>query len=138
VTDVAVADTKPKSLLPPSSVIGEIDNSAFSEKGFDTLNHQIASYINDLVDESLKVSRRFQADTISAVHVRKASEHIATGSGTRTFKHVGTGGGILLGAGLSTVLSLVAGGHVSVLGLVTASGFSMVGAFLVAIHMAKD
>jgi hypothetical protein len=51
---------------------------------------------------------------------------------SRSRKFAGIFGGIFLGAGLSTLISMLTGGQISDIGLILAFGLGIVGAFLVA------
>jgi hypothetical protein len=104
----------------------------------EALSQRVDSYIEDLADESAKISRRYQADLISAVHVEKAAEHLLSGSASKAYRHAGTIGGILLGVGLSTMVSVVLANNVTVTGLILSCSFSVIGTLLVALHIAKD
>ncbi|QXG81958.1 hypothetical protein [Rhodospirillum rubrum] len=125
-----------KDKLDP--ILSRVDAQPFSQSAFATLNEVIAAYIGDLVEESVKISKRHQSDGISAAHVQQAQQYLTSSSHNRIFRHFGTIGGIILGAGLSTVLSLVTSSQISVTGLLISSIFSAIGAFLVALHIAHD
>lgn len=119
----------------------EIDNispSPFSPPAFATLKFKVAEYISDLVNESIKVSQRHQSDTVSSAHVERASEYLVSSTSRRLFRHVGTVGGILLGASLSNLLTMTIAGQYTAFGTLVSSGLGIVGAFLVALFMAKD
>ncbi len=77
-----------------------LDPSPFSTTAFSTLKAKIAQHITELVNESIKVSKRHQVDTVSAAHVEKASEYLVSSSTRRVYRHLGTVGGILLDAAL--------------------------------------
>jgi len=51
----------------------------FSPDGFSRLNKRIADYISELTNESVKVARRHQSDSISPAYVDRAAEHLASG-----------------------------------------------------------
>jgi len=118
----------------------EIDDpSPFSPAAYSRLREKIAEYISQLVTESVKVSKRHQSDTVSAAHVERANEYLVSSSTRRIFKHLGTVGGILLGAAVSTFLSMATStGEFSMRGALISAALGIVGAFLVALHMAKD
>jgi hypothetical protein len=113
-------------------------NAPFSSAAFAVLQERVEDYIADLIEEAAKTSKRCRSDTISAAHVEQAASYLTLSTRNRIFRHVGTIGGILFGAGLSTILALLVAGPISPRGLLVASGCSIVGAFLVAMHIAKD
>lgn len=118
--------------------IKTFDSSPFSSQGFSTLKEKISEYIAQLITESIKVSKRHRADTVSVAHVERADEYIVASSNRRIFRHLGTVGGILLGAALSNSLSMATSAQISKVGFLIAVGFGIVGASLVALHIAKE
>jgi len=115
-----------------------VEPSPFSPQSFSTLKEKISEYIAQLVSESLKVSKRHQADTVSGAHVERASEYLIASSTRRFFRHLGTVGGVLLGASLSSILSMTVQGQYSIAGTLVSVGLAIVGAFMIALHIAKD
>jgi len=118
--------------------IRDLDPSPFSHQGFSVLKEKISEYIAQLISESIRVAKRHQADTVSVAHVERANEYIVSSSSRRIFRHLGTVGGIFLGASLSNILSMTTTGQFSSVGTLISVGFGIVGAFLVALHIAKD
>src|SRR3990172_11711465 len=82
------------------------DASPFSPPAFGALKAHISDYITELVNESVKVSKRHRADTISAAHVERAAEYLVSSGSRRFYRHLGMVGGILLGAALSNILPM--------------------------------
>ena len=120
------------------AALEDIDTSPFSQYAFSILKSKISQYLSELIDESLKVSKRHQADTVSAAHVERASEYLVSSTTRRFFRHLGTVGGILLGGSLSNILAMTVAGKYSALGNLVSIGLGIVGAFLIALHIAKD
>ena len=116
----------------------DVDPSPFSSSAFSVLKDKISEYISQLVSESIKVSKRHQADTVSAAHVERASEYLVTTTSRRFFRHLGTIGGIFLGASLSNILTMTTIELYSAVNIVISLTFGIVGAFMIALHMAKD
>ena len=85
-----------------------IDPSLFSSRAVSRLKENIDDFTSDLVSESIKVSKRYRSDTVSAAHVEKACDYLVANTSRRLFRHLGTVGGILLGAALSNVLTMTA------------------------------
>ena len=65
------------------------DSSPFSPPAFSTLKDKIAQHITELINESVKVSKRHRADTVSAAHVERASEYLVTSTSRRIYRHLG-------------------------------------------------
>ena len=120
------------------SALESIDPSPFSPSAFAALKEKIAEYIVNLVTESIKISRRHQADTVSANHVQRATEYLVSVTSRRFFRHLGTVGGILLGASLSNILSMAGTGSYTSIGVVLSAGLGITGAFLIALHIGKE
>ncbi len=110
----------------------------FSDAAFAVLRAIISTFIADLVAESRRVSERYRADTVSAAHVERASEYLVASSTRALFRHIGTLGGVFLGAGLSTLLSMATAATFPRLPTLLAAVTSLVGAFMVALHVAKE
>jgi hypothetical protein len=110
----------------------------FSRAAFSSLKDKISEYIDDLVTESVKVSKRHRADTVSSAHVAHASDYLVASNSRRVFRHLGTVGGILLGAALSNILTMTLDNKYSSLGIVVSVSLAVAGTFLVALHIAKD
>lgn len=120
------------------SALESIDPSPFSPSAFAALKEKIAEYIVNLVTESIKISHRHQADTVSANHVQRATEYLVSVTSRRFLRHLGTVGGILLGASLSNILSMAGTGEYTLIGVVLSAGFGIIGAFLIALHIGKE
>jgi len=115
-----------------------IETSPFSSPAFDVLKEKISQFITELVNESIKISKRFRSDTISAAHVERACEYLLISSSRRIFRHIGTIGGILLGASISNILSMATAEKYTTWGTLLSVGFCVLGSFMIAIHIAKE
>jgi hypothetical protein len=131
-------ETVQKAIQEADAQLQNVDPSPFSPQSFTVLKEKISEYIAQLVSESIKVSKRHQADTISAAHVERASEYLIASSSRRFFRHLGTVGGVLFGASLSSILSMSVAGQFSIAGTLVSVGLAIVGAFMIALHIAKD
>ena len=120
------------------SYLNGIDPLPFSPSAFETLKSKVSEYVTNLVTESIKVSRRHQADTVSANHVHRATEYLVSITSRRFFRHIGTVGGVLLGASLSNILSMAGTDTYTTLGVILSAGLGIIGAFLIALHIGKD
>ena len=115
-----------------------ITPSPFSLPVFRALRSKIGQHISELIKESVKVSKRHQADTVSAAHVEKASEYLVSSTSRRLYRHLGTVGGILLGAALSNILGMTLAAKYTGGGTIVSAALGIVGAFMIALHVAKD
>jgi len=111
----------------------------FSKHGFHVLQEAISHYIEELVDESIKVSRRNRADDVSATHIEQASHYLIARPHNHVLRHLGTLGGVVLGAGLASVLTYASSAiPIPFSAFLISIAFTAVGAFLVAVHMARE
>jgi histone H3/H4 len=127
-----------KIIQQADAQLQDIESSPFSPSAFSVLKEKISEYIVELVSESIKVSKRHQADTVSSAHVERASEYLISSTSRRFFRHLGTIGGILFGAALSNIVAMTAAQQYSTAGILLSAGLGIAGAFMVAFHIAKD
>jgi histone H3/H4 len=120
------------------NAINQIDQTTFSPSAFATLKDKIGEYIENLVNESVKVSKRHRADTVSSAHVQRAAEYLVAITSRRFFRHLGTVGGIILGASLSNILSMVGNNSLTSLGVLVSVALVIVGASMITLHIGKD
>jgi len=102
------------------------------------LNERVLQFRTDLVAESVKVSGRRQADAVSAVDVERARENLASRTSHKIYRHLGALGGVLLGAALSKILDMGLAGQYSGEGTVLSASLGIIGAFMIALHFARD
>jgi hypothetical protein len=137
--DIRQSDEKVKALiLSAENEIQTVESTPFSPNAYSILRMKISEYISNLVDESIKVSKRHQADTVSSAHVRRASEYLVSSTSRQLFRHLGTVGGILLGASISAILTMVTEGRFTSFSIIASVLFGIIGAFLIALQIAKD
>lgn len=118
--------------------LASVDPGPFSPQAFHVLKLKVSDYVRALIVESAKISRHRRADVISATHVEQASDYLVTSSSRRWFRHVGTVGGILLGASLSNFLSMTTVNQYSATGVIVSAILAVIGAFGVALHIGKE
>jgi formate-dependent nitrite reductase membrane component NrfD len=70
--------------------------------------------------------------------VEQASEYLVSSSSKKFFRHLGTLGGILLGAAISNLLAMTIANQYTAAGTILSASFGIVGAFMIALHIAKD
>ena len=127
-----------KTIQEADAQLQGIESSPFSPSAFSVLKERISEYIAQLVSESIKISKRHQADTVSAAHIERASEYLISSTRKRFFRHLGTVGGIFLGVALSNTVAMTTANQYSTVGIVVSTVLGIVGTFLVASHIAKD
>ena len=118
--------------------VAPLQNETFSPHAFIALKDAISTYILELVAESVKVSKRHRADSVSIAHVEQAAAYLVAASSRRLFRHLGTVGGILLGAAVSNLLAMVSSSAYTASGVTLTSILGVVGAFAVALHAANE
>jgi hypothetical protein len=114
------------------------DPEPFSPKAFEALKRAISWFIGELVDQSVKVSKRHRSDNVAESHVESAVQFLVGDAPGRIFRHLGTIGGVLLGAALSNLLSMITTKVISVPSVGITVALAVIGAFLVALHIARD
>ena len=112
--------------------------SPFSTQGFSFLREKIAEFIKILVNESIRIFKIQRSDTVSASHVERAVENLMLSSARRFYRHLGTVGGILLGASLSNFLAMAQATQYSLYWILISAVLGIFGAFMIALHIAKD
>jgi hypothetical protein len=116
-----------------------VESHPFSPPAFSALKDKISEYIVQLIMESIQVSKRHRADTVSAAHVEQASDDLASGVSRRFFRYVGAGGGILLGTSISPFLSVSnSPAQASIPGMVVSGALALLGIFMIAFHIARE
>jgi hypothetical protein len=118
-----------------------VESHPFSSAAFSVLKDKISEYIVQLIMESIQVSKRHRADTVSAAHVEQASDDLASGVSRRFFRYVGAGGGILLGVSLAPFLSVSTSSapvQYSIPGMVVSGALALLGTFMIALHIARE
>jgi hypothetical protein len=118
--------------------LAKIDPAPFSPSAFDVYKGKVARYMSELFDESIKMSRRQAADVVSAAQVERASEYLITSAKGRIARHIGTVGGIVLGAALSYILAMVRAAQFTPLEVGLSTALAVIGGAAVAVHIARD
>jgi hypothetical protein len=118
--------------------LAKFGDRPFSEAGFATLKEKMSGYIASLILESSRRAKRHQADVISAADVEKADEYLIASSHRKLTRNIGTIGGIVLGAGVSNVMSIITTNQFTPSGIVTTVLFCVIGTAMIAYQFAKD
>ena len=106
-------------------------NCPFSKNAKAVLRKKTKWFFRQLNSVAKKYAKKDRVDSVSEIHVKEAFGYLINGRNGRIFRHLGTIGGIFLGASLSAFL----GGEYSIL-FIMACG--IVGTAMVAYYIAKD
>lgn len=117
--------------------LGEVDPGPFTPQAFELLRLKISAHISDLVLESSRIAKRRKADCVSAAHVEIASDHLGGSPAQQWHRHIGTVGGIFLGAAMSNFLAMVTTSQFSGDGVTLSATLAIVGAFAVAFQIGR-
>jgi histone H3/H4 len=115
-----------------------VDQTPFSEPAFLRFKESVSSYISQLFVESIKTARRHQSETVSTSDVERANQYLISSSSHKVYRHFGTIGGILLGASVSNLLSMVTTNAYNINGIIVTVILAIIGSFLVALHMSRE
>lgn len=126
------------ALQAAANELRTLEPSPFSPAAFEMLKGKIGEYIGALVVESVKMAKRHDADVVSPTYVEDANRLLISRAGRRWFRHLGTVGGILLGAALSNLLAMTTAEKYSAVAVLITAGVAVTGAFMVALHIGKD
>ena len=148
---VQAADQKTITMVVPAQatelarIIQHVDDqlknvnpAPFSPSAFRALEDQISRYIADLIGEAVREAKRRQLDTVSETHVERAADYLVSSSTRKIFRHVGTLGGVLLGAAVSNLLSMATTSNVTFASVALTTALGVIGAFAIALHIARD
>lgn len=102
----------------------------FSEAAASLIREKSTEYFNELINESIVVGKRDQADIISSKHVQIASNNLISHSQGRLYQHLGTWGGIFLGTSLSSLMSMLLVNQYPPIGVVAVTVIGTVGSYL--------
>ncbi|WP_437783411.1 hypothetical protein [Sorangium sp. So ce1097] len=127
-----------QALQAAQSDLSGRDPGPFSEGAYLILREATSQYVTDVAFLSADLAKREQADVISASHIRRATEFLVSNPRRRYAKHLGTVGGILLGASLSQVLAMLQANQFTIWPVVGSALLGIVGSFLVAIQVVRE
>jgi len=114
------------------------DPEPFSPQAFGALTRAISWFIAELVEQAIKVLKRHRSDNVAESHVETAVRYLVGDAPSRIFRHLGTIGGVLLGAALSNLLSMITTKVLTVASVGITVALAVLGAFLIALHIARD
>lgn len=112
--------------------------SPFSPRAFDQVQSRIRTYIEDLVELSVRSARRHNAEVTGATDVERAADYLASRAGTPLSRYLGTLGGFLAGAAVAQVLTFLTTGSVTGAAAAVTIAVGIGGGFLVAFAGGRD
>ena len=121
-----------------NSELQTTNRTPFSEQAFEQLKEQIGAYAVELINESVKKAKRHQAEGVSSSDVQQASQYLVASTSHRIYRHAGTFGGLLLGTALSNTLSMITTNQYGLTGIIITFMLTLIGTFLIAVHIVKD
>lgn len=104
----AVAGQAPATAEKQDGVKAPDPEISFSDNAEEAFYESADQYVLDLTDLSRTLMRRTGVDVVSETHVRSAANILASRSSRWQAKTLGTVGGVVLGAGLGIVGSVMA------------------------------
>jgi histone H3/H4 len=113
-------------------------STPFSESAFLEFKEQITAYAVDLIAESVKRAKRHQAEGVSSSDVRYATQYLVSNTSHRIYRHAGTLAGLLLGAAVSNIVSIITTNQYGLNGVILTFVLTLVGTSLITIHVVKD
>ena len=127
-----------KQLQKLTTDLEKIVTNCFRREHLTYLKVKISDYIVDIVNYSHRLSKKEGADIISSTHVECAAEYLVSSRSRKIFRHLGTVGGILLGASLSGVIPLVTSDVRNPSQILFVLFLGLFGTFMIALHFAND
>lgn len=132
-------DALEAALRRAESELGGLETTApFTSRGFAAAQEMSGTYIRSLALEAARSAQRQGADAISRADVLVAARYLAAGTVRRSAQYAGTAGGLLLGAAISNSLNILSTESYGGGGLLITGLLLVVGAALVAFHVARD
>lgn len=113
-------------------------HTPFSPNARNRLKESISEYAVQLIAESANSARRHQSDLVSVSDVERASQYLGPNTSPKVYRHMGVFGGILLGTAASNMLSMITTQQYNLTGIIITFVLTLVSAFMIAVHIAKD
>lgn len=115
-----------------------LDPTPFSQNAFDLLKTTIIEYSSELIQESDRIRERQELDIISPKHILAARDNLKANKPNKIYKHCGTLGGILFGAGFTALPPILLLSPIPFNYLIFSIISLVIGASLMTIHYLKD
>lgn len=118
--------------------LNRTDSTPFSEHALEEFQEQVGAYTVELIKESVKRAKRHQAEGVSSSDVRHASQYLVSSPSHKIYRHAGALGGLLFGAALSNVVSMITTRQYGLDGIIIIFALTLIGTSLITLHMVKD
>jgi len=120
-----------------TSLAGKHAPRDFSQESVGALLERQADYVEEIGVEAILLARRSRADVVSASDVERADELVRAGVRGRRLAGVEALGGLLAGAGIAELFTVLSQHHPSTLGYVLAAVSTALGSMLLAYGLAR-
>ena len=116
----------------------KVESTPFTQHAIEEFKEQVGDYAVELINESVKRAKRHQAEAVSSSDVRHASQYLVSNTRHKIYGHVGALGGLLLGAAISNLLSIITTSQYGLNGIILTFIPTLIGGSLMTVHMVKD
>jgi len=116
----------------------KVESTPFSEHAFEEFQEQVGTYGVELISESVKRAKRHQAEGVSSSDVRHAGQYLVSSPSHKIYRHAGALGGVLFGAALSNVFSMITTKQYGLDGIIINFALTLIASSLITVHMIKD
>jgi hypothetical protein len=107
----------------------------FSEPAQSTVRRWVISYMSKLIDASFTAKQNVDGDNVSEANVNEAAYSLNRKEGKRLTKVAGIVGGLFVGTGLSTLVSVIQAGKFDRNGTIVIGVTGILGSFLIALDL---
>lgn len=114
------------------------ESTPFSEHALEEFRKQTSAYAVELINESVKRAKRYEAEGVSSSDVRQASQYLVSSTSHKIYRHAGMLGGVFFGTALSQVMSMITTRQYGLDSIVLTFALTVIGSSLITVHMAKD
>jgi len=122
-----------------NNTLNSLGTSPFTNRAYESLKEKIATYIGQIITESIRISKRHKADLVSQSHIETASDNLISKKRSKLNYLSGTLGGIFLGATVSNIFGmLVLNQAFNTSGIIITIALGIIGAFLIAINVNNE
>ena len=103
------------------------ESTPFSEHALEEFEQQVGTYVVELIQESVKRAKRYQAEGVSSSDVRHASQYLVSSPSHKIYRHAGALGGLFFGAALSQIMSMITTRQYGLDGIVITFALTLIG-----------
>jgi hypothetical protein len=120
-----------------TSLTGKHAPRDFSQESVGALLERQVDYVEELGIEAILLARRARADVVSASDIQRADEVVRSGLRGRRLAGVEALGGLLAGAGIAELFTVLGESNPTTLGYVLAALSTVVGSMLLTYGLAR-